>query len=480
LVAALHANSSLPTPPHLGPRQALTLWADLGADKTLIQALSHGIRAPISSIPPPRSVPPTNHPNIWPAIQESLQSGTIRELSPEEISRTKTWVPTFHREKKNGKIRLITDLRELNKCTSVPRHKADTWNSVLENLQEPNLRWALTLDLRGYYHHLEIHKKTQRWMRFRVGDKAFQIISMPFGWSLSPWWAHKLAQPIRAWLNDHQWCHNWWVDDILLLGETKQIVEDRAVRLINLLTKLGIHVNSEKSMKAASQTVIYVGHELNLEKHKIFPLPEKSQAILKLARKQGPGKNLRPKDLASLAGAVGDAYKSNISLHGLQQQLMRQAALGVAANQKFRQANSCQKAWTLTTPKSQDLHTAIQDTIQGLRHPTPRTFRPSTSAHFTITTDASDKGWGAQILRGEQEINTCAQKWEPQESLLHITQREALATALAVQTLLPFLPPRWSSDNSLRRHQHNLGVEEGLPETAHEHRHSPSTKRSSP
>ena len=33
-------------------------------------------------------------------------------------------------KKESGKIRLITNLRDLNKCHTVPKHRAETWSTL--------------------------------------------------------------------------------------------------------------------------------------------------------------------------------------------------------------------------------------------------------------------------------------------------------------------------------------------------------------
>ena len=80
---------------------------------------------------------------------------------------------------------------------------------------------GLTLDLKAWFHHLELHRSQQRWTRFRAGGRAYQIKGMPFGWCGSPWWSSKLSKPVRCWLNRRQWPFTWWVDDILLLGKSQ-------------------------------------------------------------------------------------------------------------------------------------------------------------------------------------------------------------------------------------------------------------------
>ena len=65
-------------------------------------------------------------------IDEYLEAGVIRKLTKEEAKRTRFGIPTFGREKKDShKIRLITDLRQLNNCHQVGKRKAETWQSVL-------------------------------------------------------------------------------------------------------------------------------------------------------------------------------------------------------------------------------------------------------------------------------------------------------------------------------------------------------------
>ena len=159
--------------------------------------------------------------NYWRVLQNRGDTGAIRD---------RVLIPVFGRENKDSdKVRLITDLRALNKCHQVQRHHPQTWTQLLQTLQEGKLRWGITMDLKGYYHHLQLHPRTQRWMRFWYGGKGYQIQGMPFGWSLSPFWSHRLAQPIRRVLHECNIRHSWWVDHLLLLGEPPEEVERKAL-----------------------------------------------------------------------------------------------------------------------------------------------------------------------------------------------------------------------------------------------------------
>ena len=238
----------------LGPRSAIEKWQALTTDKILLQAIQKGVRAPLHSFPKPntKSVRTCKqHPEIDKTIGEYLANQAIRLLNPQEIQSSKYWVPIFSREKKDSdKVRLITDLRDLNECHNIQKHKPQTWKQVIELTQDQSLQWGVTLDLKAYYHHLMLHKSTARWMRFQYNNKCYQCIGMPFGWSMAPFWSHRLARPIRQRLQTEGIPHAWFVDDVLILGKTAPEAARSAAYLVSLLTDLGIQVNKNKSMNA--------------------------------------------------------------------------------------------------------------------------------------------------------------------------------------------------------------------------------------
>ena len=122
------------------------------------------------------------------------------------------------------------------------------------------------------------------------------------------------------------------MDDILILGPSKQETERRAISLIKLLITLGIRVNREKSMHKAAQTVVYLGHQINLTQNNVSPVPRKLSTSVKMIKHQLKVKTFLPRHVAALAGNLLDACKSNITVQGLPQHLMKLAAVGVRMN----------------------------------------------------------------------------------------------------------------------------------------------------
>ena len=146
---------STPTCTYLGPQKSLPHWQALGADKLLLTAIAQGVRAPLHSVPkplPPRTLHYPFGPQTTTTIGEYLATNVVRELTPEEVRRTQYWVPTFPRPKKEaGKIRLITDLRALNACHQVPKHRAETWQTLLSTLQDSSLQWGCLWTSRDFF-----------------------------------------------------------------------------------------------------------------------------------------------------------------------------------------------------------------------------------------------------------------------------------------------------------------------------------------
>ena len=135
-------------------------------------------------------------------------------------------------------------------------------------------------------------------------------MAMPFGWSMSPWWANKFSKPVQSWLCKMDILHLWYVDDILCLGETKSQAENFASSLITLLTSIGICVNVDKCMKEASQQVVYLGHVLDLRNNLVQPQEVKTQGSLKMVQHLLGGNHCAPKLLGGLAGNLLDAVRA--------------------------------------------------------------------------------------------------------------------------------------------------------------------------
>ena len=427
-------------PQFLGPRNCLQAWAEIGATQTLLKAISKGVKAPLTSAPVVQSPQARQEDMLQSTIGEYLQAGAIRKLTPKEQACTRTWTPIFGLEKRDSqKIRVITDLRVLNRCCQTGHHKPETWKTVLQLLQDPLLTWATKLDLQSWYHNLAVHPRTARWMRFQLHGEGYQIQAMPFGWNLSSQWSHVMSQPIKAWLHQMGIKLAWFVDDILILGTSKEDVLNKTSQTIHLLTRLGLKVNIAKCSLEPAQEVDYLGQRINLATNTLSPLPNKTQACQRAVRKCLKGHKTPPRFVAKVAGMLLDQAKGNPALHGYPQQLMRLAAQ-MASFHNNPQAKNVYQAWNAPQHKTELTQELLDESLRCLQQTTPKVFRATSNLRYLLSTDASDLGWGASLSLEGKEIKSAGLMWTRNQQHLHSTHKEALATSLAMKFLLPFVP----------------------------------------
>ena len=135
-------------------------------------------------------------------------------------------------------------------------------------------------------------------------------------------------------------------------------------------------------MDNAAQKIQYLGHWLNLKDGRIEPLERKTALSLKRVRHQLKGNTVQPKNLAALGGNLLDAVKSNVNLHGLPQQVMKQAAAAVKQNaQQWGLKHSSVGAWTRSTWKPPGLQLLLQQVAEALAKPVAQQARGMNHGH---------------------------------------------------------------------------------------------------
>ena len=232
------------------------------------------------------------------------------------------------------------------------------------------------------------------------------------------------------------------MDDIVILGSTQLQVEYAATALIDFLSKLGIQVNNEKSMKPAAEQFHYLGQTIKLTTGMISTPASKLKQALTLAKKQLKARTCVPRHLARLAGALLDLQKGVQNLLGIPKLLMTDTAKAVAHNQLT--IKSVQRAWSTLTHKPTTTAGIISQVIEALAHRVPVRASPHDGPRYIMETDANDARWRATMYRvtearAPKDILAAALRWTPAERQLHITMEEALAATYGVTFLVPRL-----------------------------------------
>ena len=190
----------------------------------------------------------------------------------------------------------------------------------------PQLTWAVVVDLSNFFFHLGLHPSAGRWIRIKTAMGNFQWTALPFGLHCSPYWTARMAHVVEGALRGQGVHLIWYVDDILVLGTSQAEVANHLRRLVEACNQAGLIINTKKSQLTPSQRVNYLGQHLDLERKIVAPQPPKLQRGVEMAKAYIRRKQSTPANIAGLAGTLLDLQKGNVALHGLAKCIMREAA----------------------------------------------------------------------------------------------------------------------------------------------------------
>ena len=138
----------------------------------------------------------------------------------------------FAREKKDGSLRVILNLKSLNNYVLYKKFRMETFNKAL-TLITPYCYMA-SIDIYNAYFSVPIASQDQKYVKFKWVDDLYQYICYPNGTKKS----HQLTEPIYGTL--HSWRHisTEFLDDSLLVGKSIESCTQNIIDTVTLFDKL--------------------------------------------------------------------------------------------------------------------------------------------------------------------------------------------------------------------------------------------------
>ena len=117
----------------------------------------------------------------------------------------------------------------------------------------------INIDLTDAYLSVPIHQESQKFLRFIWRNNAYQFKAMSFGLNVAPRVFTKLLQPVVAWLRGQGIRFIIYLDDILIMASSVELVKQHKQITIRLLESLGFLINYDKSMLIPTQKIQFLG-----------------------------------------------------------------------------------------------------------------------------------------------------------------------------------------------------------------------------
>lgn len=352
-------------------------------------------------------------------IGEMLEKRAVEIVDPKNSVQDQFISTLFVRPKKDGGSRPIFNLKKLNEYVVYEHFKMEGFQ-VVKNIMIKR-DFMCKIDLKDAYFCIPIHQTHRKYLRFTWGGQLLQYTSLPFGLAAGPRLFTKVMKPIIAFLRRLGIRLVIYLDDILLLNQTKEgLMKDRD-SLIWLLHNLGWLINWKKSVLEPTQTIEFLGLKVDSVEMSVYLPQDKIQNIKMKCQKALESDHITIQELASLVGSLNATVEAVIP-----------ASLYVRELQMFK--TKClikEKSYKNKINLSQECKTEISWWIQQLQVWNGKQIITN-EPDLVIETDASTMGWGFHCPFSQTRMGG---PWSPVEKKLHINALELKAANIAVKSI---------------------------------------------
>ena len=360
-------------------------WALLTKDKFILDIIHDGLKIDFFEEPCPFQ---TYSPHfttlesraIELEIQTLLQKQVISECQREPGDFVS---PIFTREKKDGSLRVILNLKNLNNSVYYNHFKLESLDNVLNIIQTGV--WMASVDLKDAFYTIPVHASHQKYLKFSWKDKLYKFQAMPNGYAEAMRVFTKILKPPFSYLRQRGFSSVVFVDDTYLQGSSFEECLQNVHETVAILQKLGFTIHAKKSVLTPTQCIEFLGFIIDSRSMTVTLSGEKRDKIMHKIRDFRVRNTKTIRDLASIIGSLISTFPA-VPLGPLHYRNLERFKI-----QQLKLARGNFQAVLVTLPL------AAMEKIFWWESNLISSFRniKTPPVDCTITTDASHKGWGA-------------------------------------------------------------------------------------
>lgn len=423
-------NQHTAIPPAGGLRRHVSWWEANCSSSFVLQWVKSGF--PLWWKDPKVRPPPFSRPNHKGAYEhepfvDECVSDLVKAGAAKQVCSKPTVVnPLNVTPKKNGKLRLILDLRHVNGYLSFPSFKLDSLLLLAHLANRGDSMFAI--DLAHGYHQVQMSESSHDFLGFEWKGQYYVFTALPFGLASAPWCFTKVMLQVLRVLRGKGLKVLGYLDDFLFFipslwsSSHANTVSDLVLKTFQAA---GLSINFEKSHLSLSPRLEHLGFVVDLDKGR-FEVPESRWSALQalvssvLKRKRVP--------VRSIAQVAGHLASMSLALGPVSRLFTRVCYRSIAHLSMGQFVNLSEELRTELVFWSQ---------IARSKFTSPIWRDPVVADCHVLNTDAGNRSWGA-VLEGRT-----AQGFFPAHlRTTSSTFRELLGVYFALQAFSGFLRGR--------------------------------------
>ena len=226
-------------------------------------------------------------------------------VSPSRHEQGECLSPIFVTPKRDGSYILIFNFKNCDQAVLYRHFKMDTLNSVI-SLISPGAYFA-SLDLKHAYYTIPVALEQRTFLKFLWLGNLYEFNALPMGLSSSPRIFTKVMKPPLAYLRQKECTVSGYIDDFFIQGNDSRECYSSLEEAVLLFLQLGFHVHPEKSVLLPSQSLTFLGFNLNSVSMTVTLTREKRDQLESLCTEAMNGENLSIRFVAKVIGKVVSA-----------------------------------------------------------------------------------------------------------------------------------------------------------------------------
>lgn len=397
----------------------LDQWKKLTSDSSILDIISGDdlefiSDPPLQSSYPPNSICREHIPLVEKEVSDLKEKNIIVPCTHEVgefIS------PVFTVPKKDGKIRLILNLKKLNSYIENLHFKMESIHSILR-LVTKNC-WMASLDLKDAYYSVKISPNSQKYLKFIYNGTLYKFTVFPNGLCTCPRKFTKMMKPPLSHLRLKNHIIAGYIDDLYLQGSSYKLCVANVIDTIIMLESLGLVIHPEKSVLVPQQKIVYLGFEIDSVNMIVCLTKEKKEKIKQLLSETL--ENVSSISIRYVSKIIGCLISSfpGVKYGALHYRNLENDKINALKESK----GNFDSLMSISNKAIEELGwwlDILESSYNDIYPP---------AIDITLYSDASLQGWGAVM----DEVSTGG-RWSYTESKNHINYLELLAAFFAIKT----------------------------------------------